>query len=111
MSDEQNNAQVPMLPKDRYLSAARAMKNGVLMQMRIDSLTGNRDGMVAPHNLRVGVNIAGVDHRALAELLIAKGLITRFEYEAALAASMEQETEMHKRLLEKQTKGKVDLHE
>jgi hypothetical protein len=46
-------------------------------------------------HLRVGINTALVDHAALAELLIAKGLITRKEYAKALADAMERE---HRRL-------------
>ncbi len=42
-------------------------------------------------SLRVGVNGAMVDSRALATLLIDKGIITEVEYFTALAVAAEQE--------------------
>ena len=71
--------------KERYLAAAHAMQSGVAAEMQI-----NPKG-TEPKHLRVGVNAAMVEHGALVGLLIAKGLFTLAEFEAALADGMEAE--------------------
>ena len=69
----------------RYAAAAHAMQTGVKMETEL----GSRH--TEPKHLRVGVNSALVDSSALAELLIAKGVITDDEYLEAIAAGMERE--------------------
>lgn len=53
----------------------------------------------SPKHLRTGVNIAMVDHAALAYLLIGKGIITEEEYKEAIRQAMNDEVaryeEMH----------------
>src|SRR5690348_17509394 len=70
---------------DRYMKAAHAMQSGVAAKMRMDP----KD--TEPKHLRVGVNAAMVEHSALAQLLLKKGIITREEYTAELADVMEEE--------------------
>lgn len=84
MSDEPLNEREREY-QQRYLQAAHAMQSGVKYDLETDPSSGT-----AKH-LRVGVNSAMVDHGALAELLVAKGLITREEYLKALAEKMEAE--------------------
>lgn len=69
----------------RYHAALHAMQSGVAAEHS----QGSNDA--TPKHLRVGVNSALVNDAAIARLLIAKGVITLDEYEAALAAEMEVE--------------------
>ena len=69
----------------RYHDAAHAMQSGVALDHR----RGSEDGK--PKHLRTGVNSALSNISGLAQLLIAKGLITESEYIAAIADAMEQE--------------------
>lgn len=71
----------------RYHAAAHAMQSGVAAEMGI----ADRAHATEPKHLRVGVNSAMVNDRAIAELLIAKGVITEDEYVAAVADAMEAE--------------------
>lgn len=71
----------------RYDRACHAMQSGVAMQMQM----GGRLPEIEPKHLRVGVNSAMAEHSALAQALIAKGIITKREYIAALADAMERE--------------------
>lgn len=69
----------------RYREAAHAMQTAVA----IDHERGSDDA--TPKHLRVGINAAMVNDDALIHILIEKGIITREEYLAALAAAMERE--------------------
>jgi hypothetical protein len=66
------------------------MQTGV----KIDHERGSQDG--SPKHLRVGVNAAMCDHGALVALLVAKGVISRVEYETAAADGMEREAERYR---------------
>jgi len=72
--------------QDRYDDACHAMQSGVAytMAMKMNDET-------TPKHLRVGVNSAMVEHGALIDLLIKKGLMTELEYWEALATAMETE--------------------
>lgn len=72
--------------RDRYLKAAHAMQSGVAAMMAI-----NPNGATSPKHLRVGVNSAMTEQRALATLLIERGLFTAEEYAKAMADAMEAE--------------------
>lgn len=79
--------------EDRYHRATHAMQTGVAL----DHGRGSNDG--EPKHLRVGVNVALVDHGALVGLLIEKGVITRTEYLRAVAEGMEAEVRKYRELL------------
>ena len=88
---------------DRYVAAAHAMQSGVAAE----HARGSRDG--EPKHLRVGVNSALVNDRALAELLIAKGVFTEDEYVAAVADAMEAEAAAYEARLTEQLGTRVTL--
>lgn len=68
-----------------YEQALHAMQSGVAMEMNYHSAP------TAPKHLRVGVNSAMVTDRAIARLLIDKGIITKEEYCEAVRQSMVME--------------------
>lgn len=70
---------------DRYFAASHAMQSGVAMEMNFNPKP------TEPKHLRVGINAAMVEHHALAQLLMDKGIITTEEYESAIATAMEEE--------------------
>lgn len=74
----------------RYVAAAHAMQSGVATKM------GYYTKDVEPKSLRVGINSAMVEHAALAQLLMSKGIITEEEYLEAIAAGMEREAELYR---------------
>jgi hypothetical protein len=80
-------------PQERYLTATHAMQSGVALEIEMGSRQAE------PKHLRVGVNSAMVDSSALAELLIAKGVITEDEYSEAIAAGMEREAKAYEHRL------------
>ena len=65
------------------------MQSGVAHEM------ATCDRATQPKHLRVGVNSAMVDNAALANLLIAKGVITLQEYMIAIADEMEEEVKRY----------------
>jgi hypothetical protein len=80
--------------RGRYMRAAHAMQSGVALD---HERNGTHDA--TPKHLRVGINSAMVDTGAMAELLIGKGLITRDEYEKAIADMMEREVRLYRKRL------------
>lgn len=80
-----------MSERERYLAALHAMQSGVAF------LNAAKD--LEPKHLRVGVNAAMSDLGGLATLLIEKGIITRDEYEKALADAMEREADSYRQRL------------
>jgi hypothetical protein len=90
-------------PQDRYAAAAHAMQSGVAAEM------GHDPGPTEPKHLRVGVNSALVDSSALAELLIAKGVITEDEYLEAIATGMEREARAYEQRLSDHFGTKITL--
>lgn len=87
----------------RYKAASHAMQSGVATEMN------HRSQPTEPKHLRVGINAAMVDHAALATLLMAKGLFTRDEYEAALADAMEAEKRRYEIYLSELLGAKITL--
>lgn len=72
--------------RQRYHAAMHAVQTGVAHQMN-DPSTKETE----PKHLRVGINAAMVTDLAVARLLLAKGVFTLDEYEAALADAAEAE--------------------
>lgn len=73
----------------RYEAACHAMQTGVKLDME------NGSNSASPKYLRVGVNSAMVEHSALVQLLVRKGLITDDEYFETLADGMEEEVKRY----------------
>ncbi|WP_454888672.1 hypothetical protein [Sphingobium indicum] len=94
MNDEQ---------RQRYTAAAHAMQSGV------EYLKGYQPRQVDPKHLRVGVNSAMVETSTLAQLLIAKGIITEDEFAEALIAQMQAEAGSYAKQLEIEMGCKVSL--
>lgn len=92
----------------RIAAAAHAVQAGVAMEMN-DDPPSNSASPVSPKMLRTGVNMAMVEHGALARLLIAKGVITDAEYMEALAEGMEAEQRMYEERLSVRFGAKITL--
>jgi hypothetical protein len=92
-----------MTPQQRYAAAAHAMQSGVAMDMQTDP--GTSHGATTPKHLRVGLNSAMVTDQAVAELLIAKGIITNDEYLEAVASCMEREAQRYEDILNERLGG------
>ncbi len=80
--------------RQRYLDACHAMQTGVQLAM-----TRGVTNETEPKHLRVGVNAAMVEHGALLQLLIDKGVVTEDEFAEMLADKMEAEVHSYKRML------------
>lgn len=83
-----------MTNTERYITACHAMQTGVAMVMRY--------GLSQDHtlkHLRTGVNSSMVEHGALLELMVDKGIITLDEYEKYLADAMEREVKLYEEQL------------
>lgn len=92
-----------MTPQQRYAAAAHAMQSGVAAKMAFDPAE------TTPKHLRVGVNSSMISDKAIAELLIAKGIFTREEFLEALASAMEDEAKLYEDELTRYTGSKVTL--
>lgn len=86
-----------------YFKAAHAMQSGVAMKMNYDDLD------TTPKHLRVGINAAMCDHAGLVELLIAKGLLTREEYVAAITKTMNDEVTRYEKELKEHFGSDITL--
>lgn len=86
-----------------YTEACHAMQSGVAMEMNLSS----KD--TEPKHLRTGINSVLCDQAALAKLLVAKGIITMEEYEAAITAEMNAEVERYEARLSRQLNTKITL--
>jgi hypothetical protein len=109
-----------------YAEAAHAMQSGVAMELQLNikdaikdlppgelsdmALKAWHDG--AHKHLRVGVNSAMVEHGALAELLVSKGIIGHEEYVESLRLMMNEEVCRYEDDLQKRLGGttKISLH-
>lgn len=89
--------------RQEYLGLAHAMQSGVAMEMY------HRSSPTEPKHLRVGINSAMSDLSGLAQLLIAKGVITETEYFRALRDGMRQEVERYERYLSELVGSTVKL--
>lgn len=81
--------------EERYLAAAHGMQSGVAAMMEFEPAE------TTPKHLRVGVNSAMVEHSALVLLLIEKGVISKEEFDEALADAMERERDDYAQKLSK----------
>lgn len=70
--------------KTRYMAALHAVQSGVAMTIEIH-------GEEHQKHIRVGINSAMVNDRAVVSLLIAKGIITEIEHMEALVKAAEDE--------------------
>lgn len=77
-----------------YEQAIHGVQSGVAYEMTLP----DRQRATEPKHLRVGVNLAMVDHGALAYLLIEKGLFTVEEYKEALRLAANQEVAKYESL-------------
>ena len=75
--------------RERYMKAMHAVQSGVAMEIE-----SGHSGAHEPKHLRVGINSAMVTDRAVACLLIAKGLVTAEEYYEAVAVAAEHEARL-----------------
>lgn len=89
--------------KARYRKAQHAMQTGVATMMSYDISD------IHHKSLRTGINSSMVDNTALAKLLTEKGIITRDEYEKALADEMEAEVERYKQMIKDAIGKDVEL--
>ena len=86
-----------------YEEAMHAMQSGVAMEQG----RGSRD--TEPKHLRVGINCRAVDHAGLVDLLIAKGILTKEEYIAAITARMNEEVADYEKRLSEVMGAKIVL--
>lgn len=77
-----------------YEEAAHGMQSAVAFEMN------KRSEPTEPKHLRVGVNAAMVDHSALVNLLIKKGIITEEEYLEELRLAMNHELDRYQKSLD-----------
>ena len=92
----------------RYAAAAHAVQAGVQMELNDDP--PSRSGSAAsPKMLRVGVNMAMVEHGALVRVLIAKGLFTEEEYFEELVKGVEDEQRQYEERLTARFGGKTKI--
>ncbi len=89
--------------RERYLALCHAMQTGVAYEME------RHPQPTQPKHLRVGVNTAMVEHAALVDLLIRKGLLTRDEYFDMLLVAMEREVHLYEQRLAQEYGAKITL--
>lgn len=79
--------------QQQYRDNLRAMQSGVAM----DQAKGSECG--TPKHLRVGVNSTMVDHAALVQLLIKKGIISEEEFWESMVDASKAEKERYEELM------------
>lgn len=77
-----------------YEAALHGMQSAVAFEMN------KRSQPTEPKHLRVGINSAMVDHSALANLMIKKGIITEEEYLEELRLAMNHELDRYQKHLD-----------
>lgn len=75
--------------REKCAALAHAMQTGVAYKMPKDSSD------TEPKHLRVGINMAMIEHAALAGLLMRKGIITEDEYLDSLIVELEREVDLY----------------
>ena len=91
---------------DRLVQLSHAMQTGVAYE--IEKTPSN--SATSPKHLRTGVNAAMVEHAALVELLVEKGIITLEEFLERNCAKMQEEVDKYEERLSKAYGGvKVTL--
>ena len=92
---------------EEYRRLAHAMQSGVAAWMNYhDASETSRE--TSPKHLRVGVNSALSDIRAVARLLIAKGVFTELEYAEAVRDGMKREVDSYERMLSE--RAGIEIH-
>lgn len=76
---------------ERYEIALHGMQAGVATELGRAEKEGAEDRVTTTKHLRVGINSAKVEHAALVEVLVKKGILTEVEYAEAMADAMERE--------------------
>lgn len=74
---------------EEFLAEYRRLGHAIQSGVALDHARGGQDG--AGKHLRTGLNMVMCDTASLAGLLIAKGVITREEYQTAVLAGLEEE--------------------
>lgn len=90
----------------KYTQAIGAVQAGV--KLLIEKLGLDRAAS-SPAKLRTGLNGIMCDHAALAELLIAKGVITHEEYMAAITKKMNDEVDRYEKDVSEAFGGKTKI--
>jgi hypothetical protein len=80
---------------EEYHYLAACMQTGVKFKDEFSKKRGRKNNELEPKHLRVGLNSNAVEHSALADLLIQKGIITKVEYFRALVKAMARERESY----------------
>lgn len=89
-----------------YPEAMHAMQTGVGLEIE---RVGLNDSGCSPKHLRVGINSNMITEKAIATLLIAKGIITREEYIAAITQAANEEAALYERRLSTLLGGEIKL--
>lgn len=89
--------------KKEYFELCHAMQSGAAMKMNYDA------NDCSPKHLRVGVNSAMVEHAALVQVLLDKGIITEEDYYQALNKWMENEVKIYRDWLSERLGATINL--
>jgi len=79
--------------QEEYLRLCHAAQTGVDYMIQFDKQ------QVTPKHLRVGINLAMVEHGALVALLMEKGIITEEEHWRALIKAMKAEVDQYQKII------------
>lgn len=109
MSDRIQDAARIQAADERYARCLHMVQTGIAQATVLNMKEGGRDQPTEPKHLRVGIDARAADMKGLAELLIAKGVITKVEYHEAMADAMEAEAKMHADELSERMGVKVTL--
>lgn len=86
-----------------YLSLAHAMQTGIKYVLELDG------SLAEPKHVRVGISLTKVEHGALVQLLIDKGIISLDEYDSALLGHMQAEVDSYEKYLSDKLGKKIIL--
>lgn len=104
--DERSEDEILDSFRVRYEMFGHAIQSGVALELE---LLGADEAAATPKHLRVGVNSAMVEHAALIDLLIKKGIISTHEYCAKLNEGMEVEARRYERELSRRLGRSIHL--
>ena len=88
----------------RSAALGHAIQTGVALEQQIDPSNGS------PKHLRVGVNMALVEHAAIVKLLIAAGVFTEAQYFEAVITELEAEKARYTARLEAHYGGATKIN-
>jgi hypothetical protein len=89
--------------QQRYLHHAHRVQAGVGMLLELDGSSAT------PKHVRTGINTGKVEHGALVDLLVRKGIITSEEYLTQVADAMEREADRYERELSEKLGSDIKL--